>query len=122
MKSTTTTLKPGCGFWDITRYPIGGKFRRLSRTGHGLPLRDITPLSSFGCTHTATADYEGEEIKLAFSITHTLEFETEIPICGLCHGRGTVMPEYEEEEITCGLCDGTGHYQIPSWENPDITP
>lgn len=26
------TIRPGCGFWDITHYPIGGKFTRNGET------------------------------------------------------------------------------------------
>jgi len=37
-KQATHTIKPGCGYWDATRYPIGGKFCRVPYEGNGLPV------------------------------------------------------------------------------------
>jgi prepilin-type processing-associated H-X9-DG protein len=35
------TLKANFGFWDITKYPIGGKFTRGETD---LPLKDVEPM------------------------------------------------------------------------------
>ena len=32
----TVTIKPGCGYWDTTQYPLGGCFRRVARDSNGL--------------------------------------------------------------------------------------
>ena len=52
------TIKAGCGYWEIDRYPIGGCFRRAPRNGTSILLTDITgPVdSSKGRVYLATTD------------------------------------------------------------------
>lgn len=35
------TLSPGCGYWDITAYGIGGCFRRVPRSGDGMRIHSV---------------------------------------------------------------------------------
>ena len=49
--ATTHLIQPGYGYWDTTRYPIGGDFHRVPRSGAPLPvmaLRDAPESTSYG--------------------------------------------------------------------------
>ena len=48
----TGTLLKGYGYWETTRYPVGGCFRRAVED---TPISDIQPMDRpyLGCTHTA---------------------------------------------------------------------
>ena len=41
-RSDMLTLKPGCGYWDCTSYPIGGSFLRAP--AEGLEITEVEPL------------------------------------------------------------------------------
>jgi hypothetical protein len=62
-------INPGCGYWDITQYPIGGCFRRVPKNSEGLIITDIVPLDRpyRGCTHQGLT----EDSKVAFNLEHT---------------------------------------------------
>ena len=49
----TVKLMPGSGYWDISKYPLGGDFRRAGQTG--LLVRDVSKLDG----HSAKADSIG---------------------------------------------------------------
>ena len=61
-------MKPGYGYWETTRYPIGGCFRRAPKTGNLLEVTDIEPLDKpyKGCTHSGRIEKE----TIAFDLDH----------------------------------------------------
>ena len=66
------TIKPGCGYWDCTKYPIGGCFCRVPRDGAGLEVANVQKMwkSHKGADHTGTTA-DGRSV--AFGIEATTE-------------------------------------------------
>jgi len=65
-------IKPGYGYWETTRHPIGGEFHRAG--DHGLIITDIIRdnLNGYkGCTHKARVQACNRTI--AFNIKNTIE-------------------------------------------------
>ena len=62
----TATLKPGYGYWDLSRYPIGGAFRRSLKI-NPIKLESIEkmPTPYKGSTHYGLTT---DGIKIAFNI------------------------------------------------------
>ena len=49
-------IRPGCGYWSIDRYPVGGCFRRVAADSPGMVLHEISgPVESIkGPVYLAT--------------------------------------------------------------------
>ena len=85
-------LKPQCGYWDTTHYPIGGCFRRAGSNGKEIEeiLREITP-SYRGCSL---------EVRFADDTTGAIDSVHTIP-----DDDDSDTPDYSDSSP----CGGCGH-------------
>lgn len=65
-------IKPGCGYWETTAYPIGGCFRRAGIEGVGIVsvvrgLADFKSYTRYGCDEEGMTE-DGR--KVCYSFTH----------------------------------------------------
>lgn len=72
----SASLRPGFGYWNVTRHPIGGDFRRCPREGVTPIVTNIEPLrASFrGATHKGQVG----AMRVAFSLNA-------LALCRVCH-------------------------------------
>ena len=72
-------IKPGYGYWDTTKYPLGGCFGRAGKDGVNIvkvmrSLNDYPGLSSKGCDEEGLTD---DRRRVCYSTEHT---ETAVPV------------------------------------------
>ena len=72
---TIKRIKPGYGYWDTTRYPLGGCFARAGRDGVGIvrvarSLKEYPVRSSMGCDEEGVTE-DGRHVCYATEHTET---------------------------------------------------
>ena len=68
MIGTTVTLKAGFGFWNTTRYPIGGSFSRAPEGGLRITITRTFARCQSSHGTNAAGTFEGG--KAAFDLAH----------------------------------------------------
>ena len=61
-------LRGGYGYWDVTQYPIGGKFCRAPADGLAVTVTDEEPMRYNGARYIAGYDDAGHRV--AFQRDH----------------------------------------------------
>ena len=62
-------IRPGCGYWQIDDYPIGGSFRRTPRDGQLLFLKDLSdPVESIKGKMILATTSDGRRIAVSPSL------------------------------------------------------
>ena len=92
---TIVKLKKGFGYWDVTNYPLGGKFCRDSKPLLIILVSTLDSRYSKGCTDIGTTL---DNRKVAFNIQHTWDF------CEKCGKKS--QTEFCQVDETSG-CVGT---------------
>tara|TARA_R100000656_G_C3873371_1_gene112703 strand:- start:54 stop:263 length:210 start_codon:yes stop_codon:yes gene_type:complete len=59
---TKVTLKAGYGYFDFTKYPIGGKFCRVSENSKGLDLFDCVEQALYKGVNAIGKTEDGRDI------------------------------------------------------------
>lgn len=73
----TVKIKPGFGYWDVTNYPVGGKFERLDKNSNAIeimkPKKDKA--KGYGFMYFGSIEVNGKKVNVAVPVGSVISEE-----------------------------------------------